>query len=87
MRRNLGRPSPLHVRKVLWVCQEPGMAVECEKWGAGFRSARSPESLELDPDGRVPVRAGCGENGMETHSDDQNVTRADSTLPCVAAAC
>jgi glutathione S-transferase len=75
------------VRKGPWVGQELGIAVECEDWGAGFRSTHSPDFLALDPDGPVPARAGDSGMGMETHADDENFTRADGALPFVAAAC
>jgi glutathione S-transferase len=51
----LGRASSLNVRKVLWLCDELGIAFEREDWGAGFRSAQSPEFLALNPNGLVPV--------------------------------
>jgi glutathione S-transferase len=51
----LGRASSLNVRKVLWLCEELGLAFEREDWGAGFRSAQSPEFLALNPNGLVPV--------------------------------
>ena len=51
----LGRANSLNVRKVLWLCEELGIAFEREDWGAGFRSAQSPEFLALNPNGLVPV--------------------------------
>ena len=51
----LGRANSLNVRKVLWLCEELGIAFERADWGVGFRSAQSPEFLELNPNGLVPV--------------------------------
>ena len=51
----LGRTSSLNVRKVLWTCDELGLAYEREDWGKGFASTRSPEFLALNPNGLVPV--------------------------------
>ncbi|HWW25507.1 MAG TPA: glutathione S-transferase [Caulobacter sp.] len=55
MLKILGRTSSLNVRKVLWTCDELGLAYEREDWGAGFASTRSPEFLALNPNGLVPV--------------------------------
>ena len=51
----LGKASSINVRKVLWACDEMGIAYEREDWGDGFRSTRSPEFLALNPNGLVPV--------------------------------
>lgn len=51
----LGRVSSINVRKVLWSCDEAGLAYEREDWGAGFRSTKDPEFLALNPFGLVPV--------------------------------
>jgi len=51
----LGRVSSINMRKVLWTCDEIGLACEREDWGAGFRSPQSPEFLALNPNGLIPV--------------------------------
>ena len=55
MLRILGRANSFNVRKVLWLCDELGLAYEREDWGRGFRPASSPEFLRLNPAGQVPV--------------------------------
>jgi len=55
MLKILGRSSSINVRKVLWACGEIGLDFEQEEWGAGYRDARSPEFLKLNPNGLVPV--------------------------------
>ncbi|TCS16008.1 glutathione S-transferase family protein [Caulobacter sp. BK020] len=55
MLKILGRTSSLNVRKVLWTCDELGLAYEREDWGMGFASTKSPEFLALNPNGLVPV--------------------------------
>ena len=55
MLKILGRTSSLNVRKVLWACDELGLAYEREDWGTGFASTRDPEFLALNPNGLVPV--------------------------------
>ena len=55
MLRILGRTSSINVRKVLWTCDELGLAYTREDWGAGFASTQSPEFLALNPNGLVPV--------------------------------
>jgi glutathione S-transferase len=51
----LGKASSINVRKVLWLCDELGLAVEREDWGSDFRSTETPEFLALNPNGLVPV--------------------------------
>jgi glutathione S-transferase len=53
--RILGRANSFNVRKILWLCDELGIAFEREDWGRGFRPASSPEFLALNPAGQVPV--------------------------------
>jgi len=55
MLKILGRTSSLNVRKVLWTCDELGLAYEREDWGTGFASTKSPEFLALNPNALVPV--------------------------------
>lgn len=56
--RVLGRTSSINVRKVLWTCEELGIAYAREDWGTGFASTRTPEFLALNPNGLVPVIVG-----------------------------
>lgn len=51
----LGRSTSINVRKVLWCCDEIGLAYEQEAWGRGHRSPQEPEFLALNPNGLVPV--------------------------------
>lgn len=51
----LGRVSSINVRKVLWVCDELGLAYEREDWGTGFRNVLDPSFLKLNPNAQVPV--------------------------------
>lgn len=65
----LGKASSINVRKVLWACDEMGIAYKREDWGDGFRSTRSPEFLALNPNGLVPVLV-----------DDDLVLRESNTI-------
>ena len=51
----LGRANSINVRKVLWLCDELGLDYQREDWGQGFRDAKDPEYLALNPNGLVPV--------------------------------
>ena len=55
MLKLLGKPTSINVRKVLWLCEELGLAIEHEAWGSGFRPTQTPEFLALNPNGLVPV--------------------------------
>lgn len=55
MLKILGRDNSINVRKVLWLCDELNLTYEREDWGIGFRSAQSPEFLQLNPNGQIPV--------------------------------
>jgi len=55
MLKILGRDNSINVRKVLWLCEELNLEYEREDWGRGVRSAQSPEFLELNPNGQIPV--------------------------------
>jgi glutathione S-transferase len=55
MLRVLGKAASINVRKVLWTCDEVGLAFEREDWGAGFRDTATPDYLRLNPNGLVPV--------------------------------
>ncbi|MEK9671867.1 MAG: glutathione S-transferase family protein [Rhodospirillaceae bacterium] len=51
----LGRANSFNVRKVLWACDEMGIAYEREDYGRGFRACTEPEFLALNPVAQVPV--------------------------------
>jgi glutathione S-transferase len=53
--RILGRANSFNVRKVLWVCDEIGIAFEREDFGRGFTRTDTPEFLKLNLTGQVPV--------------------------------
>ena len=55
MIRILGKASSINVRKVLWACDEIGVAYEREDWGSGFRDTAVPEFLALNPNALVPA--------------------------------
>ena len=55
MLRVLGKASSINVRKVLWTCDEIGIAYEREDWGSGVRATSEPDFLSLNPHGLVPV--------------------------------
>lgn len=50
-----GKSSSINVRKVLWTCAELGVNFEREDWGSGFRPTETPEFLDMNPNGLVPV--------------------------------
>jgi glutathione S-transferase len=60
MLKILGKPSSINVRKVLWACEEIGVAYEREDWGSGFRDTSAPEFLALNPNALVPVMIDTG---------------------------
>lgn len=53
--RILGRANSFNVRKVLWVCDELGLAWEREDWGRGYRSTGDPDFLVHNPIGLIPA--------------------------------
>jgi glutathione S-transferase len=55
MLRILGRANSFNVRKVLWMCDELGVAYSREDWGRGFRSTTDDEFLKINPIGLVPA--------------------------------
>lgn len=55
MLRVLGYAASLNVRKVLWACEELGLAYRREDWGGTTRSTSDPTFLALNPFGMVPV--------------------------------
>lgn len=50
-----GRANSSNVRKVLWVADEIGIALERSDWGRGFRSTDEPEFKRVSIFGVVPV--------------------------------
>lgn len=40
-----GRANSFDIRKVLWICDELGIAYEREDWGRGFTPTSTPEFL------------------------------------------
>ncbi|WP_428944523.1 glutathione S-transferase family protein [Pantoea sp. FN060301] len=55
MLKILGRTSSINVRKVLWACDELGIAFEREEWGEGFRSPQEAAFKKLNPNAMIPV--------------------------------
>jgi len=55
MLKVLGQPASINVRKVLWACDEIGIAYEREDWGGATRPTSDPAFLALNPNGLVPV--------------------------------
>ena len=53
--RILGRANSFNVRKVLWVCDELGLAFTREDWGRGYQPTSQPEFLAVNPIGLVPA--------------------------------
>ena len=50
-----GYAQSINVRKVLWACEELGLAFEREDWGGSFRSTSGAPFRALNPVGMVPV--------------------------------
>ena len=55
MLKILGRKNSSNVQKVLWCCDELGLAYEREDVGGSFGKNRDPEYLALNPNGLVPT--------------------------------
>ncbi len=51
----LGRDDSINVRKVLWCCEELGLAFEREDFGGPFGRTDTAEYLSLNPNGLVPT--------------------------------
>lgn len=66
--RILGRANSFNVRKVLWVCDEIGIAWEREDWGRGFKPTDDPEFLQVNPIGLVPAVIEDGEALRESNT-------------------
>ena len=50
-----GRKTSSNVQKVLWCCDEIGLAFEREDIGGEFGGNKTPEYLALNPNGLVPT--------------------------------
>lgn len=59
----LGKAASINVRKVLWTCQELGLACRREDWGSGERSTDTPAFRALNPNALVPVLLERDETG------------------------
>lgn len=55
MLKILGRKTSGNTQKVLWCCDELGLAYEREDIGRGFGGNDQPAYLALNPNGRVPT--------------------------------
>jgi glutathione S-transferase len=51
----LGRANSFNVRKVLWICDELGIAFEREDWGRGYMPTSTAEFLRINPIGLIPA--------------------------------
>src|SRR5476651_1489081 len=92
MLKILGRSTSGNTQKVLWCCDELGIAYEREDVGREFGKNREPTYLGLNPNGRVPtivddgfvlwesnaiVRYLCAKHGMGTLCPPELQRRAD----------
>ena len=92
MLKILGRKTSGNTQKVLWCCDELGLAYEREDYGRGFDNNHTPAYLALNPNGRVPtivddgfvlwesnaiVRYLCAKHGMGTLCPSEMQRRAD----------
>ncbi len=68
MLRILGRANSFNVRKVLWTCEELGIAFTREDWGRGFRSTDDPDFLRINPVGLVPAVIDDNETLLESNT-------------------
>lgn len=73
--RVLGKRSSINVRKVLWTCDEIGLAYELEEWGAEDRQLHSAEFVRLNPKRLVPVVV----------DDDEVLTESNTIVRYLAA--
>jgi glutathione S-transferase len=55
MLRIWGRLSSINVQKVVWCCDELGLAYERIDAGGAFGRNNTPEYLAMNPNGLVPV--------------------------------
>jgi glutathione S-transferase len=51
----LGKTTSINVRKVLWTCEEAGLAYQQEDYGTGFASTETDAFRALNPNAMVPV--------------------------------
>jgi glutathione S-transferase len=92
MLKILGRRTSGNTQKVLWCCDELGLAYEREDYGRGFGNNHTPAYLALNPNGRVPtivddgfvlwesnaiVRYLCAKHGLGTLCPPELQRRAD----------
>ena len=92
MLKIMGRKTSGNTQKVLWCCDELGLAYEREDFGRGFGNNHEPAYLALNPNGRVPtivddgfvlwesnviVRYLCAKHGMGTLCPSELQRRAD----------
>lgn len=92
MLKILGRKTSGNTQKVIWCCDELGIAYEREDVGRGFGKNHEPDYLALNPNGRVPtivddgfvlwesnaiVRYLCAKHGMGTLYPRELERRAD----------
>jgi glutathione S-transferase len=69
MLRILGYATSINVRKVLWACEELGLAYQREDWGGVARPTSDPAFVALSPFGMVPVI-----------DDDGTIVRESNTI-------
>jgi glutathione S-transferase len=55
MLKILGRANSFNVRKVLWICDELGIAFEREDWGRGYTPTTTADFLKINPIGLIPA--------------------------------
>lgn len=55
MRRIWGRTNSINVMKVLWACEELGLAYERIDAGGPFGRVKEPAFLAMNPNGLIPV--------------------------------
>ncbi len=60
MLKILGRKTSGNTQKVLWCCDELGLAYEREDVGRGFGKNHEPAYLTLNPNGRIPTMVDDG---------------------------
>ncbi|CAM6236015.1 Glutathione S-transferase [Enterobacter cloacae] len=51
----LGKTTSINVRKVLWTCEEAGIAYQQKDYGSGFASTETDAFRALNPNAMVPV--------------------------------
>jgi glutathione S-transferase len=55
MLKILGRKNSSNVQKVLWACDEVGVAFEREDYGLQFGKNKEPAYLAMNPNGTIPT--------------------------------